>query len=113
MTDKDAGKKGDTDLLKRSVPIIPLPAIERVHVFGVASDDTNRDASPDYLAVSGQVSAHAEISLRSAGMHAKPGNNLIKNQSRASLLSDFSQLMHKFPRLQIQTPTLHRLDQDG
>ena len=111
MPNEGAGKKCYAHLRKRSVAIIPLPAVKRVHVFRVAGHRANRNAAANYFSIGRQIGAHTKISLCSPGLHAEAGDHLIKNQRRASFLGYFAQFLQKFTRLQIQSSALHRLDQ--
>ena len=113
MAHEGAGKEGDADLGDGVVAEAPGSAIERVEEARVAGDDPDRQAAAEHLAVGRKIRLHAEHGLRSAGMHAEAGDDLVEHQCGAGLGRDRAQLVQEFPRLQIGPPALHRFHQHG
>ena len=112
MAHKRAGKKSDANFGKRRVAVLPLAAVERVHVFPAACNRADGESAADDFAVSGKVGTNIEIGLRTAGMQAEAGYDFIEDERGAGLFGDAAQLLQKFARLKIQAAALHRLDQD-
>src|SRR6266403_2268392 len=57
--------------------------------------------------------ANVEQRLASAGMNTESGDDFVKNQGRARVLSDLTNLAEEFARLEVRMTALDRLDENG
>ena len=112
MSNESSCEKRYANFRETVIAIIPCAAVERVHVFLLASEHTDRHAAADDLAVGGHVRLDAEVGLSTAGSAAETGDDLVENQRGAGFLRDRADLMHELTRLESGSAALHRLDHD-
>ncbi len=79
VTDEGASEEGHADLRERIVTILPETAIEGVHVFPRASDDTDGQSATDHFAVRGDVRLHTKPRLGAAGVAPETGDGFIED----------------------------------
>src|SRR5262245_9384333 len=85
MLEKGAGKQGLLRLWKGCVTIIPHAAVEDIHIPRFSSDNSDRRAAANDLAVGDDIRANVEPRLRAARVDAKAGHHLVKDQWDAHL----------------------------
>ena len=111
MAHERPGEKRHRRFGKRIVAEAPRPAVERVQKFRASRNRADRQTAADDFAVGRDVRAHAEMRLRTAGMTAEAGDDLVENQRDVMPRRERAKLVQKFARLKSGSATLHRLDE--